>query len=176
MAIDVKLKDRLLRLVELSRRGIGGEKENAQVILDRLLKANNISMAEFDFEIGETPERRQFTFSGVMGHGLLVQVAAMVLDAQGGSLSYGKRAKNTLVFLCTRSQEVEIKVAYSIFRKDLNEHLDDMFHAFIYKNRIFPPTPPAAPKESKHTERDQRIREMMRAVDRSQITKQLERK
>ncbi|MBQ4493320.1 MAG: hypothetical protein II972_01790 [Elusimicrobiaceae bacterium] len=43
----MNLKDRLIRVYNLSQRGVGGEKENAKKILQRLLAANNMTLQDF---------------------------------------------------------------------------------------------------------------------------------
>ena len=43
----MSLKDRLMGVYNLSQRGVGGEKENAKKILQRLLAANNMTLQDF---------------------------------------------------------------------------------------------------------------------------------
>ncbi|WP_428042756.1 hypothetical protein [Candidatus Avelusimicrobium fimicolum] len=43
----MNLKERLLTLYALSQRGVGGERENAERILNRTLKSHNMTLEEF---------------------------------------------------------------------------------------------------------------------------------
>ena len=43
----MNLKERLLTLYALSQRGVGGERENAEQILNRTLKSHNMTLEEF---------------------------------------------------------------------------------------------------------------------------------
>ena len=50
-------KDLILKVAALAQQGVGGEKTNAEALLNRLLKANNMTLA--DLEAAKNPKRER---------------------------------------------------------------------------------------------------------------------
>lgn len=55
-------KDLILKVAALAQQGVGGEKTNAEALLNRLLKANNMTMA--DLEAAKNQKRERMFFVG----------------------------------------------------------------------------------------------------------------
>lgn len=55
-------KDLILKVAALAQQGVGGEKTNAEALLNRLLKANNMTLA--DLEAAKNQKRERIFFVG----------------------------------------------------------------------------------------------------------------
>jgi CRISPR/Cas system-associated protein endoribonuclease Cas2 len=128
---------RIEAIYELSIRGVGGEKENAQRLLEHLCKKYNIdinSLGEeqkdfYDYECKDIFEKR-----------LLNQIVSFVIDVNHPTLYYhrkGKNKGNILVYQITKKQHLEIKYLFGIYSEALKTEFDNVLNAFIQKNDIF---------------------------------------
>ena len=128
-----KIRQRMQKLLALARRGDGGEKENAQRFLDRMLKEHGMTMADLDDEV-EPTQVFEFKYRGNLEKRLLFQVVFTVL--QVGSLKYGQH-KTSIIMEMTRAQHLEVQMAFDIYRRELENKVDQLFLAFIHKNQLF---------------------------------------
>lgn len=128
---------RLAKLLELARRGHGGERETAQHMLERLLKKHGLTMADLESQELEA-EWHEFTFKTPLERKLLIQVAVSVA---GREMQVARLPKwrNRLAFQITRAQNAEISVAFSVYRVALEKEVDALFSAFAHVNEIFAP-------------------------------------
>jgi len=140
--MDENLKKRLLKLVELARRGVGGEKEAAEAALERVLAAAGISRAELERLQGVGDRKwRLFRYEGELEEILLKQTAFMVLEPENGHISTSRLPQQDddgEIFLQVSDAEyIEISVAFSVFKKALKDEIKITFDAFLHKNEIF---------------------------------------
>lgn len=162
-----KIRDRMQKLLALARRGEGGEKENAQRFLDRMLAKHGMTLADLDDE-AESKQRVEFKYKGDLEHRLLVQIICAVLQAN--EFRCGK-IRSGLVVEITRAQRLEIEMSFATYRDELAKNIDRMFLAFISKNRIAPDTDDDDDdKPSRLTREDiAAIRAMMEGMQRTNV-------
>ena len=163
-----KALERARKIKELSERGIGGEKENATNMLNKLLKKYNLSLDDLE---GEKIISKIFTYKNKIEQKLILQLIANVCpDANGWFLQNKKairlEAEVSLVF------EVDLK--YSIYKDALQQHLEDSFSAFVHVNNLY-----AAPNKNykptaKDIEEAERARRLALMMRKTQVNKQLE--
>ncbi len=137
-ANDEIIKTKLRKLLELVRQGVGGEKDNAQSVLDKLLKKHGLTLDDLDSEHAETIPC-EFRFGNALERKLLLQVIFTVLNKKSMSVRDNHKNSKTLCIKATRAQKLEIDLAWSLFREAFTKEQDRLFIAFIHKNHLFGP-------------------------------------
>lgn len=135
-----RVKARLQKLLALARGGQGGEKDNAQRMLENMLRKYGMTMADLD-DAEEKREKREFKYKGDAEKRILTQiVASVVLDWNGDAYSY-PRLRGVILFELTRAEHIEVDLMYEAHRKALKKHLaktaEQALSAYIQTNRIF---------------------------------------
>lgn len=123
----------LLKLKELSKKGINGEKENAAKLLEKLMKKYNISEEELNNE----------EIKGVyinLKNEIEVRLASQILYAFFDNAKLYKVNKFKVKYYTelTSAQEIEFKYMFSIYLEDFKRQELVFYRAFINKNNIFP--------------------------------------
>lgn len=149
---DDKIKDRMLKLLALARQGVGGEADNAERFLQKMLARHGMTMA--DLEDSEQPKTRvEFTWKTDEEHAILVAVICRAIKARDFTCwTMGKR-KGFKVEL-TVAQRVEVELSMAAYMPEFKRQQALMMAAFIHKNRIYsgvesdePSDAPPPPKE-----------------------------
>lgn len=133
-----RIKEKLRKLLELARQGVGGEKDNAQSILDKLLTKHGLTLDDLDPDVAPV-ESCEFRFGDKWEYDLLIQVIYLVLQTQ--TIFYREERRNSKKFCikATKARKLEIDLAYNLYREALKKEQQRLFVAFIHKNRIFGP-------------------------------------
>lgn len=132
-------KERLKKLYALAMRGVGGEKEQAQAILEKLLKKYAVSLDELDEKI---VCEYQLEYHGKEQEQLLKQTIYKVTDDAHSfyTLQYtasGRKCRTTLGVRCTAAQKAEIEFLFSFYIRVWEKEREALLQAFIQKHRIF---------------------------------------
>ena len=126
-------KELLLKLQELAKRGVNGEKENADKLLKKLMKKYNISEDEInDEEINEV----ELELKDDIEVRLACQILFSFFDDAPLYQKWRKRIKYYTKL--TKSQEIEFRYMFSVYLEDFRKQELIFYRAFIYKNNIFP--------------------------------------
>lgn len=133
--------DRLEKLRELAERGVGGERENAQRMLDVLCKKLGFDVEQLN---GDSKEIRYYTFNDNYERILVTYVVGQVTDVWPNDIDrwkpIGKGNRTKIGFKLTAAQAAEVHLNYDVYLSALKEAHYDFFMAFIAKNGIFPQT------------------------------------
>lgn len=131
-------KEELLKKIKaLAERGVGGEKESAQVLLDRLMKKYGVTESDLEAERVETA---WFRYRDEMERRILNQVIYMVT----GKTSFGcigrhtNRPRKERGVDCTAAERLEIEANYEFFKEAIKQEFEVFFTAFCSKNRLYP--------------------------------------
>lgn len=132
-------KERLKKLYALAMRGVGGEKEQAQVILEKLLKKYAVSLDELDEDI---INEYRLEYHGKEQESLLRQTVYKVTDNKEAfyGLRYtasGRKCKTQLGVKCTAAQKAEIEFLFDFYTRVWEKEREALLQAFIQKHRIF---------------------------------------
>ncbi|WP_422459163.1 hypothetical protein [Endozoicomonas sp. ALB115] len=121
-------------LLALAQRGQDGEKDTAQRMLDKMLEANGLTYADLGQEVREW---EVFNFGGKkILKRLLNQIVVSVIGRERGC--YTDRArKNSVLAEVTIAEKIEIELKYSLYKKALENELEETFLAFIHRHHIF---------------------------------------
>jgi len=131
--LNEKTRTLLMKVKKLASHGIDGEKENAKVMLNKLLKKYNIS--EYDLE--DDPFVIAFVKKPKKGlqHKLFWQLYFKL---------YPKKQIEGNVYIAGNKYEMHVPLtfkiefleAYDFYWKALNEDLDTFYYAFLNKNKL----------------------------------------
>lgn len=125
----------LKKLKALADRGIGGEKENAELLLKKYMKKYNISSKE----INEDEKKKIYlNFKNEIELKLSSQILYAFFNDSPiyKQKEKGKRAKYYTIL--TTSQEIEFRYIYSVYLESFKKQELIFYRAFINKNNIFP--------------------------------------
>lgn len=132
-------KERLKKLYALALRGVGGEKEQAVAILDKLIKKYGASLSELDEEIIRDYE---IAYSGAAECKILNQIVYKVTDEKGRAFSLryvasGRACRSRLRVKCTETQKIEIEFLFDFYKKLYKKELETFLLAFIQKHELY---------------------------------------
>lgn len=179
--ISPKIMELVKKLKALAEQGVGGEKENAAVILDRYMHEYKITWDMLNDEV-----RKEHTFEIKAEQAKFFSQIAKHVVGQGTSIFYrtyqvkNKRVNQVRMVTCTDAEYIEICSKLEFYWKKYQEDLDVFYRAFIHKNKLFSKPvdtneeeeeKPLTPKEKADL---MRLISMMDGLERHTFHKQLE--
>lgn len=136
--VDEKVQAKLRKLLALAERGVGGEKETAQRMLEKMLARHGLTM---DSLVEDQRSLVWFKFACKNERRLGRQLAAKVLDSRDSAV-YGlyasKDRPRQFGVKLSPAEAVEFELLYDVLRKALAAHLETAYQAFVQANGIFP--------------------------------------
>lgn len=132
-------KERLKKLYALALRGVDGEKEQAQAILDKLLKKYAMTLDDLDDEV---IQEYDLEYHGKEQDRILMQTAYKVTDDKNAfnHLQYnhsGRACRTRLRVRCTAAQKAEIEFLFNFYVRLWEKEKEALLQAFFQKHRIF---------------------------------------
>ncbi|MCP1605751.1 DUF2786 domain-containing protein [Pseudomonas citronellolis] len=167
--IDEKVQAKLRKLQALAERGVGGEKVNAQRMLDKLLARHGITVEDLSNERRET---RWFPAANRFDRNLAHQIMSKICDSSMVDLWVSKARPKQIGVDVTPAEAIEFELHYDALRKALAECFKDAFVAFVQANRLFPSTRDGDYAEP--TDRDIAIMTMASAITPTKVNQRLE--
>lgn len=169
-------EDLIAKVKALAQEGVAGEKENAQIMLEKLCRKYNISLddlddeavSDFDIGLGNNAYERSLlhqVFYSVVGN----------LDDRKKLFKYTKY-RNKGFLTCTKAEFLETQAKFNFYRYHLKKDMDMFYDAFIQQNRIFPPDDKCKPKEEKFflTDEDLKMLKLAGNLDKHDYNLQVE--
>ncbi|MCT4665631.1 MAG: hypothetical protein N4A45_10395 [Flavobacteriales bacterium] len=130
-----KLKDKLSKLYELTKRGVDGEKVNAEFMLNRLLEKHDLTIEDID---QETPKERYYPYTGLLKKKIILQIIYKVSNNES---IYGVKGYKEIAAKVTDYQHVQIlemiDFHFENFEKERKQFLKDFTDAYVQKHRLF---------------------------------------
>lgn len=172
------------KLYALAQQGIGGEKENAEEMLERIMKKYNLTLEDLEIE---TKKVFIYSYKNKEQKKFLMQVIFSVL----GKFSYrelytsGNHMKYEISLHITDLQHVEISEKYYFFWKAYQEELELFYSAFIQRQKLYRKPEPKKETDEEEDEPEMtpdektklwRIMQMMSGIERKSITKTINQK
>jgi len=156
------IKERLIALYNLSQQGIGGERENAEEILQRSLKLHNLSMEDL---LNNEDERVLYWYSvkDKSEQQLVKHIIGKIINSN--TVSYFLSGKQ-IGFKLTRAELISASMLCDLYvkafrmekQKIIKRHKKELEHiivSFVLKHDIFPKKEnPESNKASKKKEYD----------------------
>ena len=131
--MDKKLERRLHKLIALAERGVDGEKETAERMLNSLLEKHGLTIDDLG---GELREFHWFKYGrGPFSKDLMSQVVRSV--AHDGSAYTNQMRPRTIGGELTQAEAVEVELKFAAYKRALGDELDLFFQAFIHKHKLY---------------------------------------
>lgn len=177
--------EKLLKIRALAEEGHQGERGAAETLLNSLMKKYGITPE--DLESDPEEYRSAFSGDGEFDFKLLCQIAKKlypkirVADLRKAPAKFKKQwydagigPKNANVaFQCTMAQFLEIMSIFELYKRDLADHLDTFFYAYLDKNDLLLPS--TGEKSSpEDVERVLAALKMEAGIEKKDIYKQIE--
>lgn len=127
-----KLQKRIQKLLALAERGVGGEKANAQRMLEKLLEKHNISLDDLT---GDDRKECMIKYGGkVIYKRLVCQIIWKVFPEAD---IYKVKGYNSEVFTkLTDFEKAEVEMQLSIYKSAWEKELEETFVAFIHRHNL----------------------------------------
>lgn len=143
------IQEKLKKIKALADQGVGGEKETAQLLYEKMLAKYGVVEAEL--EKPEDLKRRWFKYKDDLDFKLATQIFYKVTGSPEYWVKKDKRIKQIGVD-CTEFEFDEIMFYFNFYIKHLREDFDIFVRAFINVNNIFPDTTARCYEETEGTE------------------------
>lgn len=167
--VNEKVQARLRKLLALAQRGEGGEKANAQRMLEKMLERHGLSIEDLNDERRQT---RWFPITNTYERKLAAQIMGKVCNTWEPGVYTSKARPKQVGVDVTAAEAIEFELHYDALRKALAEHFADAYSAFVAANCIYP-TVESQDASEPPTERDFRVMAMAGAIPRTRIHQRL---
>jgi hypothetical protein len=130
--------DQLKKVKALVESGVDGERDNAKVLLDKLLKKYKISLDDL---VTEETEEYKFKFTNDWEKNILIQCIAKfapnVKKYSNFLTKKGKIQKNIIAIELTKMQFLDVKSSTKYYVSLYKKELELFYIAFVSKHNIF---------------------------------------
>lgn len=120
------------KLNALAKCGVGGEKSNATVMLEKLMDKYGIEFDEID---SDHRREREFKYQPCTKK-IFIQVCYKVVGKSVEFYKWEGRKGNYYVIKCNEFEFIQIKEYYSFYSKLLKQEIERFKKAFIIKNNL----------------------------------------
>ncbi|WP_294203104.1 hypothetical protein [uncultured Chryseobacterium sp.] len=132
MIIDDKIKERIAKIKELATRGVDGEKEAANLALERILKKYNVNPAEVDHI---TKKRYSFKYSSKLDFELFCQLLHYFFRGEEFDLERHTYGTREISGRFNYLDYVTISCTYEYFKRHMRKEWDKFAKASIKRKR-----------------------------------------
>lgn len=151
--------NKLRRIYELAIKGVGGEKSNAQAMLEKLLLKHGMSLDELTNSEEQVYEY-YFPYRTDFERILILQIVAKVQDNHKISAWRYGRKKHVHVEL-TPSEFFEVDMLYGLYKRAWEAELEVTITAFLSVNNIFPESENPDPNKKSDPMSDEEIEALL---------------
>jgi len=166
-----EIMERIKKLQELASRGVGGEKVNARIMLERAMIKYGVTESDLS---SEQKHKMFVKYSGRWQRRLLIQIFCYVLGSEAKIYTVNK-IKNTVISEVTPSQRIEVELLFDAHKIAFKREQEILFRAYINQNNLF--SQDNEPIEKKYTEEEinelAKMVQMMQGIDRVHVRKQI---
>lgn len=129
-----KVLEKLRKIKELAERGVGGERDTALQMYNKLIEKYSIADSEI---LAEKLTKYWFSYKDELSRKLIIQIFYKVTGSTTYWVKTDKRHKQVGIE-CTELELDEIKFYYNFYIVHLREELDIFMRAFMNVNELFP--------------------------------------
>ena len=162
----------LKKIKALSESGSSGEKENAEILLMKMLKKHGLTIHDIDTPDQET-NKFYFRKNDPIEEYLLYHIIASVInDDRNVYTNKDRRSKSFFEVEVSNSEKVEILCKFDFFLSRLHKSIELFLNAFILKNGLIKQTK-EKPSEKPNPDDLKKVIEFYKSLDREHFHKQL---
>lgn len=138
MQPDDKTLSRMKKLLELAKRGVGGEATNAERFLSKMLAKHGMQLSDIT---NDDQQRCKVTLKWrtTEDRSLILQIIAKVLD-ESDFTTWVRRGKKVLIVELTPAEHAEVLMHEAALAPALATHIQRAVQSFIQVNRLYPAT------------------------------------
>ena len=134
-ANDESIRARLLKVLRLAQQGVGGERENAEVLLAKLLRKHSMTMADLE---GATNQPVALVWLPASGDDERTVLAQLVIRMFGTGRKVWRRSPSSdLGVDVTASEHAALVIAWEVYRAAFTEARQSLVIGFCYKHGLF---------------------------------------
>jgi hypothetical protein len=171
--MDPKIEALAKKLLELKKRGVGGEAVNDSTMLDNLLQKHGLSIEDILDE--ETVKEHEFRYYGPEHKDFIIHVVGVITNTPRVAWKYRPRTK-IMFFKTTASQWIQIVAMAEFYWPRYLVEMKAHYEAFMHTNKLYKygePDPEHTPTQEELEELE-RILEKMRGMKPYVFRKQIE--
>lgn len=170
---DDKTLARMEKLLELAKRGVGGEAANAERFLEKMLAKHGMQLSDITNDVQQR-SKVTLKWRTTEDRSLIIQIIAKVLDDHGFT-TWSRRGKKELIVELTPAERAEVLMHQAALAPALVMHMRSAMQAFIQVNQLYPATPRDAdtPRKPMDKAELEAIMQMMSATKPTTVRKAL---
>jgi hypothetical protein len=131
--MDESLRQKLLKVQALARRGEGGEKQAAAKMLAKLMRKHDLTLDDIQkFKRTE----HEFSYQTKFEKQMIAHIAAKVMNEWPEVYRIKGRSRR-LYIVCTDAEAKDIQFEFDRLKPIWKEELDLLFSAFVHKHDLF---------------------------------------
>lgn len=132
---DGKVLARMKKLLDLAKRGVGGEAANAERFLAKMLAKHGMQLSDIT---GDEQQRAKVSLKWRTKEGrlLLLQIIAKVTDADAFT-TWVRRGQKELIVELTPAEHAEVLMHEAALAPALSKHMRRAMQAFIQVNGLY---------------------------------------
>lgn len=172
-----RIKERLLKMYALATKGVDGERDAAQRLLDENLKKYGLTIDDL-IESDDKKEMYWFVAKDTYQRSLLTQLYGVFICKSQHIKTYGSNQKKYAVgMMLSKVEYAELQMMYDfyldIWKKELNRQKEVLFLAFISKHGIALQGSDASEMTDEEIETARRAARMMDDLEDASFKKQI---
>lgn len=149
-------------LIQMALRGTEHEKNIALKLIEKY---------KISLEL-ESPKDYSFKYKNELEDRLLHQITGMLDYDKDFILFTYKNKRKTFGITCKESSYLEIDLAFSLYKKSLEEEIEITYRGFVQSNMIFPPSD-IVPEHKEISEIERKALRRSQQIDKININKQI---
>lgn len=130
------IRIRLLKVLRLAQDGVGGERENAEAMLEKLLRKHRMTMADLEGALDQPREREWLPVGDEEERTVLSQ---LVVRLFGVDRPTWRRGATELGVEVTPSERAAARIAWEVYRAAFAEARQALVLGFCYKHGLYAP-------------------------------------
>lgn len=171
-------KEELVKKIKaLADSGVGGEKKNAQKLLQELMTKYNISEESLNEEIINEFELKIPKFFNSQALASQVYYSIVGSEIEGNKPMFSYRGSKKTYVKCTTAEFLELKAKLNFYFYYFKKEAEMFYEAFLQANKIFPPDSKVIEKHREDralTVEDLKMLELAKNLDKHDYLLQIE--
>ncbi len=135
---DPKLESvriRLLKVLRLAQQGVGGERENAEALLEKLLRKHSMTLADLE-GAGDSPQTRVWISASDAEERIVLSQLAIRLFGTKRKL-WTQQGRFEVGVDVTSSEKAAIEIAWEVYREAFAEARHALVLGFCFKHDLY---------------------------------------
>lgn len=129
------IRERLLKVLRLAQQGVGGERENAETLLAKLLRKHNLTLADLEASLDAPLERAWLPAADAEERIVLSQLAIRLFGTK--RKLWTQQGKTDVGLDVSPSERVALEIAWEVYREAFTEARHSLVLGFCFKHDLY---------------------------------------